>query len=87
MNAGEIALTRTPNGARSLAALLTRPTTAAFVAEYTGMFGAPVTPAIEAVHTIAPPPPADTIASDTAASTATTPKTFTSMIERASVSE
>ena len=60
MNAGEIALTRMPNGARSLAALLTRPITAAFVAEYTGMFGAPVTPAIEAVHTIAPPSPSDT---------------------------
>ena len=55
MNAGETAFTRMPRGARSFAAAFVSPITAAFEAEYAGMFGAPETPAIEAMFTIEPP--------------------------------
>ena len=54
MNAGEIAFTRMLNGARSFALLLVSPMTAAFDAEYPAMFGAPPTPAIDALFTITP---------------------------------
>jgi len=43
-------------GARSGAMLRTKPTTACFVSEYTGSLGMPVSPASDAVATIAPPP-------------------------------
>ena len=50
------------------------------------MFGAPETPAIEAMLTTAPPTPASIIARPTTASTVITPKTLTSNTRRASSS-
>jgi hypothetical protein len=84
MNPGETALTRISAGARSLAALLARAITAPFVAEYADMFGAPVTPAIDAVSTMLPPAPCATIAAAAAESTANTPVTLTSSSRRSS---
>jgi hypothetical protein len=82
MKPGETALTRIPAGARSLAALLASAITAPLVAEYADMFGAPVTPAIDAVSTALPPPPRATIAAAAADSTVNTPVTLTSSSRR-----
>ena len=82
MKAGETAFTRMPFGARSFAADFVRPITAAFEAEYAGMFGAPETPAIEAMFTTAPP----VIARAATARTVITPSTLTSITRRASSS-
>ena len=72
MNPGDTAFTRMPAGARSFAALLARAITAPFVAEYADMFGAPVTPAIDAVSTTLPPVPWPPSPPLSAASTANT---------------
>ena len=83
MKAGETAFTRIPRGARSFAAAFVSPTTAAFDAEYAGMFGAPETPAIDATFTTEPP---STMARLTAARTVIAPSRFTSITRRASSS-
>ena len=83
MKPGETALTRMPYGARSRLAALTSPITAAFEAAYAGMFGAPFTPAVEAVATIEPPPPPATIDRAAAATTLKAPRALTSSTRRA----
>src|SRR6266853_144521 len=55
MKAGETAFTRIPFGARSFAADFVSPITAAFDAEYAGMFGAPETPAVDAAAQLVQP--------------------------------
>ena len=53
---GQIAFTRTPASANSSAAVFVIPITACLLAPYGTMPGMPLSPATEAVFTIAPPP-------------------------------
>ena len=55
VKAGQSALSRIPREASPGAAARTRPTTACFVAAYTGSSGAATSPASDAVATIEPP--------------------------------
>ena len=72
---GQNALTRMPSGASAGPSARTRPTTACLLAPYTGSNAVAVSPAIEAVATIEPPP-----ARRSAGIAACTPKTTPSRL-------
>ena len=76
---GQIALIAIPRASSPAATLRTNPTTACFVAAYTGSSGTDVRPASDAVQTIRPP---SGITDASRRTPRTTPSTFTAMARR-----